>query len=651
MAGEEIKPLYKNVIKIRAFEELILELFGKNKLSGTTHTYIGEEATAAAIMTMVTDEDFVFSNHRCHGHYLAYGGPAQKLLAEIMSKRSGLCEGRGGSQHIHYRNFYTNGVQGGIVPNAAGVAFANRFKGNAGNTIVFLGDGTLGQGVVYETINMALLYKCPILFVIEDNSYAMSTRREDAVFGDIKSRMSGFGLETYEITSTDADELVGFFREVFDCLNSKRLPVCAVIHNYRLGAHSKGDDTRAPEEIDVHKKSDPVRLVAERIGEEAYRRIYKEYRDEFEGFVSLLDSEESADIEVQTLPAVPDSLSQLCETAERYVDCIQASFDEELQKNENLVFIGEDIRGPYGGAFKATKGLSEKYDNRLINTPISEAGMTGMAVGMALNGMLPVVEMMFCDFITLAFDQLLNHASKYGWVYGGSVRLPLVIRVPSGAKRGYGPTHSQSLEKFLTGIPMIRVIALSCFHNPQKVYKKLFSSIKEPTIVVENKKLYAQKTQPVINGAYEDFSVREINHYGYSTVCFSMDTDSVPDVYLITYGGLAAEAVDAATELMIQEEIQADVIVLGQLSPLPLDDLKEILHRDATVLTVEEGTRTNGVGAEIIAALAEQNIGKSYHRLAAPDMPIPNGIVLESQTIPDKQKIIEKVKRICGYGR
>lgn len=648
MAGEEIKPLYKNVIKIRAFEELILDLFGKNKLSGTTHTYIGEEATAAAIMTMVTDEDFVFSNHRCHGHYLAYGGPAQKLLAEIMSKRSGLCEGRGGSQHIHYRNFYTNGVQGGIVPNAAGVAFANRFKGNAGNTIVFLGDGTLGQGVVYETINMALLYKCPILFVIEDNSYAMSTRREDAVFGDIKSRMSGFGLETYEITSTDADELVDFFREVFDCLNSKRLPVCAVIHNYRLGAHSKGDDTRDSEEIDSHKKSDPVRLIAERIGEEAYRRIYKEYRDEFEGFVSLLDSEESADIEVQTLPAVPDSLSQLCETAERYVDCIQTSFDEELQKNENLVFIGEDIRGPYGGAFKATKGLSEKYDNRIINTPISEAGMTGMAVGMALNGMLPVVEMMFGDFITLAFDQLLNHASKYGWVYGGSVRLPLVIRMPSGAKRGYGPTHSQSLEKFLTGIPMIRVIALSCFHNPRKVYKKLFSSIKEPTIVVENKKLYAQKTQPIINGAYEDFSVREINHYGYSTVCFSMDADNVPDVYLITYGGIAAEAVDAATELMIQEEIQADVIVLGQLSPLPIDDLREILHRDATVLTVEEGTRTNGVGTEIIAALAEQNIGKSYHRLAAPDMPIPNGIVLESQTIPDKQKIIEKVKSICA---
>ena len=268
-------------IKIRAFEELILEMFSQNKLSGTTHTYIGEEATASALMPYVREQDKVFSNHRCHGHYLAYNGPEELLLAEIMSKKSGLCNGRGGSQHIHYKNFYTNGIQGGIVPNALGVAFADKLSGNDDNTVVFIGDGTLGQGVVYESLNIASVYDVPVVFVVEDNQYAMSTKRKDVISGDIKSRIEGFDIKTFEIESTDVDELYEFFGGVFSYINENRKPVCAVVHNYRLGAHSKGDDTRDKDEVEFHRKKDPIALLKNALGEEVVDETYKKYRSKF----------------------------------------------------------------------------------------------------------------------------------------------------------------------------------------------------------------------------------------------------------------------------------------------------------------------------------------------------------------------------------
>lgn len=269
----------RKIIEIRAFEEYVLDLFGQNKLSGTTHTYIGEEATAVAVMRYVKTEDVVFSNHRCHRHYLAYGGEERLLLAEIMSKESGLCLGKGGNQHIHYRNFYTNGIQGGIVPNAVGAAMAMKYLGRKGKVFVFLGDGTLGQGVVYESLNIASIYDVPVVFVIEDNQYAMSTRRMDVLAGDIKKCIEGFYVKTFEMESTDVDELTDFFGEVVHYADKQRKPVCAIIHNYRLGAHSKGDDTREVKEVTAHKRNDPVELISNKTGRIVCEKIYREYRE------------------------------------------------------------------------------------------------------------------------------------------------------------------------------------------------------------------------------------------------------------------------------------------------------------------------------------------------------------------------------------
>lgn len=635
---------YMDVIRIRAFEELILDLFGQNKLSGTTHTYIGEEATAVAIMRYVNNDDKVFSNHRCHGHYLAYGGPEDLLLAEIMSKSVGLCQGRGGSQHIHYKNFYTNGIQGGIVPNAVGVAFADKHQHKTGNTIVFLGDGTLGQGVVYESLNIASVYEIPVVFVVEDNQYAMSTRRTDVIAGDIKKRIEGFNIKTFEIESTDVDELEAFFEKVFTYINSERKPVCAVVHNYRLGAHSKGDDTRDPKEIALHKENDPISLIQKKVGIEKYEMAYNEIRSRLEAIVNKLDDEQFIEVNPIRVDLVQESSSIASEGENRYVESIREAFRERLHNDSKTIFLGEDICDPYGGAFKATKGLSEEYKNQLYNMPISEAGMTGLAVGMAMNGLIPVVEMMFGDFVTLGFDQLLNHASKYAWVYGNNMSLPMVVRTPMGAKRGYGPTHSQSLEKFLIGIPGIKVLALSLILNPKLVYKKLFQTIKEPTVIVENKKMYGQKSWAIEGGYYKEFEVKEINNYGFSSFVLSIDADSLPDCYAIAYGGMDEDVLSASYELMMSEEIQMDVILISQLSPLPIKDIMEAVRVDVPIITVEEGTITSGIGAEIITRCVENGISSRYCRIASPDMPIPNGIVLEEQIVPDKNVIVQRVK-------
>ncbi len=637
-----MKESYRAAVKIRAFEELILDLFGQNKLSGTTHTYIGQEATAVAIMKYVKDGDFVFSNHRCHGHYLAYGGPERALLAEIMSRESGLCHGKGGSQHIHYKNFFTNGIQGGIVPNATGVALAGKLRHQKHNTVVFLGDGTLGQGVVYESMNIAAVYSVPIVYVVEDNAYAMSTRRTDVIAGDIRARIQGFGVETFEIESTDVDALEAFFARVFDYVASEGKPACAVVHNYRLGAHSKGDDTRDPEEVNEHRKKDPILLIREKADPEEVDAAYREFRAGFEKMERELEQEPVLRVKIPTLKAAGVKESLLSSGERRYVEGIRSAFMEKLKEDETAVFLGEDIRDPYGGPFKATKGLSEAFDRRILNMPISEACMTGLCVGLAINGILPVMELMFGDFITLGFDQLLNHASKYGWVY--DVQVPMILRVPSGAKRGYGPTHSQSLEKFLIGVPGVKVLSVSQAVDPEKLYRTVFSTIGEPTVIVENKKLYGQKSCGIQDGRYGVFSVREFRDQGYSTILFTVDENTKPDCVLITYGGMLEDALSAAEALMLEDEIQVNVILLTQLNPLPMEDLKKAIRFDVPVLVAEEGTRTAGIGAEIIAQCAERGIGRKFGRIATPDMPIPNGIALESQVVPDCERIKAEIR-------
>ena len=258
--------LYKNLLLIRRFEETVLENFPKGLFFGTTHTYLGQEANAVGVLAHIQQGDIVFSNHRCHGHFLAYGGDPRRLFAELMGRSSGVCGGRGGSQHLHWQNFYSNGVQGGIAPVATGMALAEKLKGNHVVTVVFIGDGTLGEGALYEALNMASLWSAPVLFVIENNHIAQTTPIEIAVSGSIPARFSAFNLPVRELDSSDVHPIHDAAGELIADIRRLQRPAGLVLHTCRFGPHSKGDDTRDPEIVArMRDERDPLKIQATRL--------------------------------------------------------------------------------------------------------------------------------------------------------------------------------------------------------------------------------------------------------------------------------------------------------------------------------------------------------------------------------------------------
>ncbi len=257
--------LYKSMLLIRRFEERALAEFSTGKLFGTTHAYIGQEADAAAVFAAADAGDVVFSNHRCHGHFLAYGGSAHGLAAELMGKATGLVGGRGGSQHIQWKNFYSNGIQGGIVPVTAGMALAEKVQKTGQIAIVFIGDGTLGEGVLYETMNLSALWQLPILFVLENNRFAQTTPIELGVTGSIAARFQAFGINTWEIESSDVLSILPLAQQAINHARGGQ-PAALILHTQRFSAHSKGDDTRDRETIALIKqKHDPLTIHAVRL--------------------------------------------------------------------------------------------------------------------------------------------------------------------------------------------------------------------------------------------------------------------------------------------------------------------------------------------------------------------------------------------------
>lgn len=267
--------LYRRMLSIRLFEERLLDLFPSGEIYGTTHTYIGQEANAVGVLAALEEDDIVVSNHRCHGHFLAYGGSMQALAAELLGRETGICSGRGGSQHITWRNFFANGILGGTVPIAVGMAFAETVKKRNTLVFTFIGDGTLGEGVVYESLNMASLWSLPLLFVVENNRYAQSTRVELHLAGKIRARFEAFGISAVELEARDVFEIMQCAQELTRSIRNDGGPRALILHTYRFAPHSKGDDTRDPLEIERYRAQDPLQLLAESLENEERLKIEK----------------------------------------------------------------------------------------------------------------------------------------------------------------------------------------------------------------------------------------------------------------------------------------------------------------------------------------------------------------------------------------
>ena len=263
---DQYKFLYRHLYRIRKFEDTVLANYPRGIFFGTTHTYLGQEADAVGVLTSIQENDIVFSNHRCHGHFLAYGGDPRALFAELMGRTTGVCGGRGGSQHLHWRNFYSNGIQGGVVPIATGMALAEKYKLSGAVTITFLGDGTLGEGVIYEAFNMASLWKAPILYVLENNHIAQTTGIELSLAGDIDARFKAFGIPSQELDTSDILQILPVASDLLSDVRRKCSPHALILNTYRFSPHSKGDDTRDPDLVkQLRLDHDPIKIHGSRL--------------------------------------------------------------------------------------------------------------------------------------------------------------------------------------------------------------------------------------------------------------------------------------------------------------------------------------------------------------------------------------------------
>ncbi len=622
---------------IRAFEQKLLALFSAGKLFGTVHTCIGQEFTGVGVARSLRDGDLVFTNHRGHGHFLARTGDVDGLMAEIMGRQTGVCAGRGGSQHICSQGVFSNGIQGGIVPVSAGLALAQKITKSGNIVAVFIGDGTLGEGVIYEAFNVASQWELPLLITLENNLYAQSTSQRQTLAGDICLRAEAFGIRSLAADVWNTDALFERAAEAVEYVRRESKPCFLRVDNYRLMAHSKGDDDRDVEEVRKYWDIDPLTRFEREFPKDA-ATFKQQAEDRVAAAVELADAApftapladlapEPADLQWAPAHAGPP---------DRVAARIYHGLRSAMEKDPRVFLIGEDMEAPYGGAFKVTRDLSVLFPGRVRNTPISEATIVGLGSGMAIAGERPVCEIMFGDFLTLACDQIINHAAKFEYMYNGQVSVPVVIRTPVGGKRGYGATHSQSLEKHFLGVPGTQVFAIHHRHDPAQFYEGLLKAVDRPTIVLENKVLYGKAT------AGDSPDGFRWEHSQEQFPCTRLRPGARPDLTIVCYGGMLEETEKAVEHLFDVHDIVAEIICPLRLYPLDIDPIADSVRESGRLLIVEEGQGFCGFGAEVIAAIQEQSpalIGRVSRLTAAPH-PIPSCKPLELEILPGTDSIV-----------
>jgi 2-oxoisovalerate dehydrogenase E1 component len=632
--------LYRHGHLIRLTEQLLLKLFSEGLLSGTTHTCLGQEVCAMSVVrALQRPHDHVLSNHRNHGHFLTYSGDVLGLVAEVMGREAGVCGGIGGSQHLAFRGFHSNGVQAGMTAIGVGQALASRLSGDDGATAIIVGDGTLGEGLLYESMNLASIWRLPAVFVVEQNHIAQTTPTAQTIGGDIAARGEAFGLRTIMMSDADPDFVARV--DEFICGVRKRQPSMLVIDTERLGPHSKSDDKRDPDEIERIRRRDPLAAIGRTLPAEQRASIEAENQQLIAAVheQALLSPPAPADSARRSILRPPREHPAAAHDAPHGNVRLQlnSALDELLRDEPRVLLLGEDLHDPYGGAFKVTEGLSTRYPDRVLSTPISEAAVVGTGIGLALSGYRPIVEIMFADFTTLAMDQLFNHAVKFPGMFRDT-EVPLIIRTPSGGWRGYGPTHSQCLEGLFSGVPGLTVLSPTHRHPIGTLLKAAVLRWPNPTMFFEHKLLYGERADP---GAFVPLDPHP-DDPGLELFPTIVRRAEQPDVTVVTYGGMLP-MVERWCEELAGEEIEIEIIAPALLNPLPRHQLVAYLLDRRAVLFVEEGYADSGPGPQLGAALLEAGFTGRFRRVGTPPVPIPAARSLEVEILPGRVQLIEAI--------
>lgn len=633
------KYIIEKSLKIRAFEQILIENFFKLNSRGTVHTSIGQELLPVILTQFLLIDDYIFGTHRSHAIYLSVSNDFEGLLAEILGVKNATSLGLGGSQHLNFKNLYTNGIQGGMAPLANGSAHS--LVGSENISICLLGDGTFGQGVLYEALNQASYLRTPTFFIVEDNHIAQSTLTKKVIKGTIKNKIESFNIETIESNSDNFEDLYSNCLTAINNVRKNRTPSALIVNQNRLAPHSKGDDNRNEAEISQLYQKD---LLQKYLNSDSELQTYfNSCKEEFINLINLVKGNEPTNkihidysLNVDFKPISMDIGKS--ETIREYT---YSALDLMLSQSTDVFFLGQDIEylqdgttKPYFGAFGVTKNLSQKYPNQVKNSPISESAMVGFGIGRALAGKTTIIEIMFGDFTTLIVDQLRQQASKIVGMYGTKKRIPLIIRTPMGGRRGYGPTHSQNLENMFISIPNIIVYSQNVFFEPN--HYLVLGNIGLPIVVIEHKDLYNENPNIDLEPLYEKIILDKNEILVHNKA-------KEKSKLIITYGYAASLSIKAVSEIANHSEKFFDVLVLSIISPLTLQHLKSTIEEYAEIFLIEECDSKTGLAGSIITEMNKIGLVKNLKTLGA------SGIIGASKYSEDESLIsVQKIKNLIG---
>jgi 2-oxoisovalerate dehydrogenase E1 component len=648
--------LFTTMLRIRRFEEKATELFKKGVIKGTAHSYAGEEAIAAGTCAHLNRDDYVGSYHRGHGHCIAKGAQVDRMMAELMGKATGYCSGLGGSMHIadlELNILGANGIVGATMPLGAGAALAAKLRGTKQVAVAFFGDGGANQGVFHEALNLAAVWKLPMIFVCENNQYALNTAfSQTTSVPQIADRASAYGVPGKTIDGNDAVEVYSVLGQAVARARRGEGPSLIEAMTWRWGPHSMRANLREPRteaEMAAWKARDPLirlqeRMTAARVPSEQVEAIRLSIEKEIEAAVLFATESPEPTIEIldTAVYAPHQSHTEPTDKGQRqltYTEALNEALDQEMQRDPSVFILGEDI-AETGGIFQVTKGLVEKYGAaRVRDTPISEATFCGAAVGAAIAGLRPIVEIQIFDFVTQMMDMIVNQAAKFRLMNGGTAKVPVVIRGPQGGGIRLAAQHSQSLEAWFAHIPGLVVIAPSNAYDAKGL---LISAIRDdnPVMFLEHKMLYLGEKGFVPKEPYAiPIGKADVKRAG-------------TDVTVVATQAMVAKALSTAT-VLAQDGISVEVIDPRTIKPLDEETILASVRKTHRLVIAHEACRTGGFGADVSARVSEKafrDLHAPVVRVTARDTPMPFNDKLETAVIPSRDSIVSAVRELMTKG-
>ncbi|MBN8535186.1 MAG: dehydrogenase E1 component subunit alpha/beta [Rhizobiales bacterium] len=656
METVELEHFLLDCWRVRRFDERVIELFHQGVVKGTAHSCVGQEAIAVGACAALEPQDFVVSHHRGHGHCIAKGADLTRMMAELMGRETGYCRGLGGSMHIAALDrgiLGANGIVGAGMGLGTGAALSADMRGTDQVCLVFFGDGAANEGIFHEAFNLAALWKLPVIFFCENNQFGLSTAMSESTAIDrLSKRAAAYGAPGETIDGNDVEAVYQAVLRAAVRARSGAGPSFIEALTWRWGDHSMRANLpryRSEAEEDEKRRGDPIlrlehRLRERQVSENALAVLKARAEAEIEAAIAV--AREAPEPVMSLLeqavmaPSTPAAKPEPGEASSRrvisMVEAIREAIDGEMALDDSVFVMGEDI-GKIGGIFGCTRGLIDKYGpERLRDTPISEGIIANAAVGAAITGMRPIVEIQIFDFVTLMMDAIVNQAAKFRTMLGGEPKVPVVFRGPQGGGIRLAAQHSQSLEAWFCHIPGLVVLAPS---TPYDAKGLLASAIRNdnPVVFLEHKLLYVQATGPVPEERYLiPIGKADIKRQG-------------RDVTVVATMAMVAPALAAARQLSRDDGIEIEVIDPRSLRPLDTETILASVRRTNRCVIVHEGWLRFGFGAELAATIQEEAfdwLDAPVTRIGMRDVPMPYNDTLERAVIPQASDIIAAVKAV-----